>query len=52
MQVFTVNEDGIVLLPDYMAKAVMSTDSITASADGEVLEKDIYRKPEKKLNAA
>ena len=23
MQVFTVNNDGVVLLPDYMAKAVM-----------------------------
>ena len=26
MQVFTVNDDGVVLLPDYMAKAVMSKD--------------------------
>ena len=26
MKVYTVNDDGVVLLPDYMAKAVMSND--------------------------
>ena len=37
MQVFTVNDDGVVLLPDYMAKAVMSKDEdITEVAEVEV----------------
>ena len=31
----TVNNDGVVLLPDYMAKAVMSSDNIANVAEVE-----------------
>ena len=42
MQVFTVNQDGVVLLPDYMAKAIMNNEDDDALDITEV--KDIKSK--------
>ena len=42
MKVYTVNDDGVVLLPDYMAKAVMNSEDDDALDITEV--KDIKSK--------